>query len=208
MTRKKKLDRRVIRTRTALQKALQTLMLEKGFEAITIQEIADYANVGRGTFYLHYTDKADLLEKSLLAISQELMDYVEPYGDAEQTTNGLEALIRSERPTLERAFAYADAHSNLLLIILREASGTVFREFRQSLTVETEKNMSRYLKEPSLPISLLAHQAVNNMLALLTWWLEAERPFPPAQMVTLFHQMSYGGLGQFAQKSDILPTFH
>lgn len=208
MTRKKKVDRRVIRTRTALQNALQTLMLEKGFEAITIQEIADRANVGRGTFYLHYTDKADLLQKSLLAISQELMDYVDPYGEAEQPAHGLEGLMRSERPTLERAFTYANAHSDLLLIILREASGTVFREFRQALTIETEKNMRRYLKEPALPIGLLAHQAVNSMLALLTWWLEAERPFPPAHMVTLFHQMSYGGLGQFAQKSDILPSFH
>jgi AcrR family transcriptional regulator len=54
-------DRRVQRTRKLLQEALMTLILEKGYEAMTIQDIIDRANVGRATFYNHFLDKQDLL---------------------------------------------------------------------------------------------------------------------------------------------------
>jgi AcrR family transcriptional regulator len=48
-----KTDRRVQRTRELLQKALIELISERGYDALTIQDIVDHANVGRTTFYLH-----------------------------------------------------------------------------------------------------------------------------------------------------------
>lgn len=55
-------DRRVRRTRRALHDALLTLMTEKSFDAVTVQDIIDRADVGRSTFYSHFTDKRDLLD--------------------------------------------------------------------------------------------------------------------------------------------------
>src|SRR3990172_2299341 len=55
-----KTDRRIQRTREVLQKALIELISERGYDAITIQDIVDRANVGRTTFYLHYRSKDDL----------------------------------------------------------------------------------------------------------------------------------------------------
>jgi AcrR family transcriptional regulator len=52
-----KTDRRVQRTRELLQKALIELISERGYDAITIQDIVDHANVGRTTFYLHYNSQ-------------------------------------------------------------------------------------------------------------------------------------------------------
>src|SRR5260370_1139942 len=54
-------DRRVGRTRKLLEDALHDLIVEKGYEAVTVQDIIDRANVGRSTFYAHYTDKQQLL---------------------------------------------------------------------------------------------------------------------------------------------------
>src|SRR5215217_6067230 len=54
-------DRRAARTRKALHEALIALILRKGYEPITVQDILDEANVGRSTFYAHYTGKEDLL---------------------------------------------------------------------------------------------------------------------------------------------------
>src|SRR5688572_18597064 len=56
----KKEDRRVQRTRKLLQEALIALVLEKGYEAVTVQDIIDRANVGRSTFYAHFLDKQQL----------------------------------------------------------------------------------------------------------------------------------------------------
>src|SRR5258706_8084711 len=53
-------DRRVQRTREQLQQALIDLVSERRYDALTIQEIVERANVGRTTFYLHYTGKDDL----------------------------------------------------------------------------------------------------------------------------------------------------
>ena len=52
-----KVDRRVLKTQESLKKAVIELMIEKNFDDITIQDIADRANVNRGTIYLHYQDK-------------------------------------------------------------------------------------------------------------------------------------------------------
>ncbi|MEC0283313.1 TetR/AcrR family transcriptional regulator [Terribacillus saccharophilus] len=58
-----KVDRRVAKTQDAIKKAFLELMNEKKFEAITIQDISDRANLNRSTIYLHYLDKYDLLDK-------------------------------------------------------------------------------------------------------------------------------------------------
>ena len=67
-----KLDRRILKTQESLKKAVVELMSEKGFDEITIQDIADRANVNRGTIYLHYQDKYDLLDKLIEAHLGEL----------------------------------------------------------------------------------------------------------------------------------------
>jgi AcrR family transcriptional regulator len=58
-----KVDRRVLKSQDAIKKAILELMAEKNFEDITIRDISDRANVNRGTIYLHYMDKYDLLDK-------------------------------------------------------------------------------------------------------------------------------------------------
>ena len=57
----KRRDRRVERTQQLLRGALVSLIREKGFEALTVQDIIDRANVGRATFYSHFDNKEDLL---------------------------------------------------------------------------------------------------------------------------------------------------
>src|SRR5258708_40339979 len=66
----KKLDPRVVRTRQMLHEALVACILEKGYDAVNIQDITDRAGLRRATFYLHYADKDALL----LSVMQETLD--------------------------------------------------------------------------------------------------------------------------------------
>src|SRR6266699_5908998 len=68
------IDRRISRTRMLLQHALNSLILKKGYEAITIKDICDAANVGRSTFYAHYTSKDDLKRSGLEHLRRLLVD--------------------------------------------------------------------------------------------------------------------------------------
>ena len=54
-------DRRTRRTYQALRHALVDLMERKNYDAITVQELLDQADVGRSTFYNHFYDKDDFL---------------------------------------------------------------------------------------------------------------------------------------------------
>lgn len=56
-------DLRVIRTKESIQNALVELIEAKGFEAVTVKDIASKARINRGTFYAHYQDKNDLMDK-------------------------------------------------------------------------------------------------------------------------------------------------
>src|ERR1051326_4229046 len=73
---KRKVHRRVLRTRDRLGDALIALMQEKPFGAITVQEVLDRAGVSRSTFYVHYRDKNDLFlsdaDEFLEAIAMKL----------------------------------------------------------------------------------------------------------------------------------------
>src|SRR6516165_5904912 len=67
------MDRRVQRTQDVLHQALMSLIIEKGYEVITVQDIIDRANVGRSTFYTHYVGKQDLLRAGLKHLKEHLL---------------------------------------------------------------------------------------------------------------------------------------
>src|SRR5688500_10053452 len=74
-------DRRVRRTTDALVDALIHLVVEKGYDAVTVQDLLDHADIGRSTFYAHYRGKDDLLTKSferLLAMLDHSLDRDRP----------------------------------------------------------------------------------------------------------------------------------
>lgn len=72
-------DRRIRRTRNILKSSLAELMLEKDFKDITVKDIAERADINRGTFYLHYKDAYDLLEKIEDEIIVEFQSMIETY---------------------------------------------------------------------------------------------------------------------------------
>lgn len=57
-----KLDPRVKRTRSMIEQAFMSLLSEKGFQTLSVQDIAEKAGINRATFYAHYPDKFSLLE--------------------------------------------------------------------------------------------------------------------------------------------------
>lgn len=73
-------DRRVERTQTALRRALLELVLERGWDEVSVQAVCTRAQVGRSTFYAHYADKEELLLSGFDGLSRELRAYVRRAG--------------------------------------------------------------------------------------------------------------------------------
>ena len=61
--REEKLDPRVKRTRSLILQSFSELLAEKGFESISVQDVTDKAQINRATFYAHFVDKYELLDR-------------------------------------------------------------------------------------------------------------------------------------------------
>lgn len=74
----KRQDRRVGKTRGAIQSAFQSLLLEQSYASITVQDILDRADVGRSTFYAHFDGKGDLLRQLVDSICDHALNPTTP----------------------------------------------------------------------------------------------------------------------------------
>lgn len=108
-------DRRVRRTREALHSALMALIVRQGFEATTIQQVLDEADVGRSTFYAHFSGKAALLRFGFTRLRQELGGRANP---ADATPFGFVVPL----------LAHARAHRGLYAALLGGAGGAIAHE--------------------------------------------------------------------------------
>ena len=136
----KPLDRRVQRTRRALHQALADLILEKRYDKITIQDIIDRANVGRSTFYTHFLDKEDLLEKGFVMFSDDLAALFE---NADHTQEESEHVLHSLI-----FFRHAGMHHELYRAMLEGGGAEVMMDAaRRHLKIDIESHLGKLISD-------------------------------------------------------------
>jgi AcrR family transcriptional regulator len=181
-------DRRVRRTRKAIQDALISLMTEKRYEAVTVQDIIDRADVGRSTFYMHYTDKDDLLRDNF-AVLRSLVEQPVPLEAANRRR-----LLRFSLPL----FRHIHAERRLARALFgRPGGGPVVRQVEEVLTdiVRTELAELFATDPPSrAPEDAVVRYVVGAYLALLDWWLDAEPVLSPEEADRIFQTLAAPGI--------------
>lgn len=110
----KQTDRRVIRTKKEILIALTTLLEQKSIDEITVKEITDLAGINRGTFYLHYVDKYDLMEKSINQIILEMREIGAEILTLAVNNDDVEAVKEEIEAGLVGLFEYIEEHSRFI----------------------------------------------------------------------------------------------
>ena len=100
-------DRRVRRTRAAIQAALTELILEKGYDSVTVSDIIDRADIGRSTFYSHFTDKRDVFDDTIAELSGFLRS--QPTAADGRMFCVQPSLVRAHRRAESRSFGRSSA---------------------------------------------------------------------------------------------------
>lgn len=188
----KKEDRRIGRTRRLLQDALIDLMVEKGYESLTVKDIVDRANVGRSTFYAHYPDVRELLLSRL----RELEAFL-----AEQHRA---AAASSAEPT-ERIFGYSRAvfehaasHSRIWRAIVGREGGTIVINELHRMLLNLIRGEVRSLLprrgRPTIPADVVSEYAVSALQGLLVWWLDDGMRYPAAEIDRMFRALTAPGM--------------
>lgn len=186
-------DRRVSRTRRQLRDALMALILERGYNAVTIEDITQRADLGRTTFYLHYRDKEELLIESLEAIAQELKAQVE-----QQLSQRMESGQIRANPVAV-AFRHVDENRNLYRIILKgEGSSKVASRIREIIEEGALEFFTQHIRDmmvdpPELPKGLVAGYFASALMGFITLWLEKELPYRGDEAADIFMTLFFRG---------------
>jgi AcrR family transcriptional regulator len=183
----KKPDRRTQRTRGMLQDALVELIMEKGYEAITVQDILDRANVGRSTFYEHFYDKDDLL----LSGFEHLRD------DFEQFLAGQISDDESPWQLSQSMFYHAEKHRQLYQAMAGKQGGNMaVGHIQKYLTIYLYDHLKKLLiqRNKNMPADILTQFIVSAFIGLLTWWLDNESTYTAEQMNAFFRQLVEPGV--------------
>jgi AcrR family transcriptional regulator len=186
------MDRRVARTRAMLQRALNALTLKKGYEAITIADICETANVGRSTFYAHYTGKDDLKRSGLEHLRHQLLDHQRAALAA--SDNAGQRSLAFSLPMFEHAREHIDLYRAL---VGNHGGAVALGTIRQILSdVVRDELYASAGKNPNGAIhrELVVHYVVGAYMAVMTWWLDGGAKLPPRQMDAMFRRLATAGI--------------
>ena len=168
-------DRRIGRTRQVLKEGFIAVMREKGFASVSVKDIADRANVNRGTFYIHYPDKYMLLEEIVREwFLQQLRASLPPHPGWNRDT--LSSIIRTVLQCFEKKYRHRPPSSRfpahqVEFVIMRELAGFL-EQLIPAADPESDTDGKDGLKHKSRIISrLICGEAV--------WWSQTPGAMPP-----------------------------
>ncbi|MFO7623519.1 MAG: TetR/AcrR family transcriptional regulator [Anaerolineales bacterium] len=196
-----KQDRRVSRTRRNLRNALMSLILEKGYDSVTIEEITQRADVGRTTFYLHYKDKEDLLIENIDAIIDEFIGQISsvPLSAWAMSLEEDGSLGEGLSPVL-LVFQHAADNEDLYRVMLRgEGVSRAQNQIRSVISHAVRDFLQNWVEKdhlvitPSVSLDFFTNYFAGSLMGILTWWLEKDMPYEPLKMAIMFQKMFYPG---------------
>lgn len=168
-------DRRVKRTQQMLARALIALTLEKGYEAVTIRDITERADIGYATFFRHYHTKDELLQVVLDVVVTDLVDLVHP-AEFDTDPQAVGVLL----------FRYVQEHSEMVRVLLD--SHALLEQTIASITQDIVSKRAS-MPDSTVPMEIVAYHIVTSSVALIKWWLDHQMPYSPEQMGAIYYEL-------------------
>ena len=197
-------DRRVVRTKMVIREALVALILEKGFDALNVSDIAARANINRATFYLHYKDKFDLLDQT----EAEIIDDVEKiviqanslhFTDFNSTDNPL--------PIVMTMFEYLKESAALMHAVLElEGDFAFLTRLRKTVEQNLKLGFLASLKAENflVPSDYLISYVISAHFGVIQTWLQNGCKESPREMALILSKISL--YGPLQMTGVVIPT--
>lgn len=188
------------RTRDLLEQALLSLIKEKSFDRISVQDIIDRANVGRATFYLHYENKEDLLGSGFAGLREELRERQRAVrqrgGDFD------ERLLAFSHYLLE----HAHKHREVIPAMVGKRGGAaiqhVLRKLLTDLMREEVQAMSAEGGTAALPPEAAVEFLASGLFGLLVWWLNGRMRLSVDEMNQIFRRLAIPALKAATERKN------
>ena len=174
----KKTDLRIQRTQKAIIDTFYELLEEKHFSAITIIDICDRALINRGTFYTHFQDTYQLLEKCVYDMMMALDEEVDRvHGDSD--------MVVYYNDMFDVAIAFLESNRRRIKTIITKAdSNLVFNKVHEIIKQNIMKKVGRLPSKTRVPLEVLAEFFAGGLIQVVKWWI-TEDPIYPAEQIKL-----------------------
>ena len=166
-----KIDRRIRRTHKLLAEALVALSQQRGYDAVTIRDITEYADVSYSTFFRHYTDKDALLISMIQSTVVELRTLIGEHQPAHTSGKVL--------------FEHIAANQALYKVLLGGHNSSAIVQRLQGVISDIILGVDTGTDEV-IPRDIKANHIATSILALVKWWLDHDTPYPPDRMGEIY----------------------
>jgi len=179
------MDRRIAKTKILLENSLIRLMIEKGFDKISIKDLCEEADINRGTFYLHYKDKYDLLEQKEDEILKGFIKIVTNIVEKHPKNFILPANKEILLHIFTNIYIYAKENADFMRVLLGTNGDLNFqmkiRNFIESCLVQ---NIAIKHEIEKLPIKYIATIASSAQLGIIQKWLKSGMEETPQELAS------------------------
>ena len=179
-------DRRVRRTKKLLKQGLSELMKEKDFKDISVKDITDRMDLNRGTFYLHYTDIYDLLNKIETDVLDDFQRVIDTY---RQKTDK-----RSLLPVIEPLAAYISENADICRILFLNKASTDFSIKLKNLIITNGKTLIEEIfkiNASAETINYLLNYMAYGIIGIMKEWLSDFNSIGMNEIIKLSDKILY-----------------
>lgn len=170
-------DRRVRRTRKLLRDALVALVAERGYERVTVQDVLDRADVGRSTFYAHFTDKDALFASCFDDLRETLRRHLE----------------QTPADPLNSIFEHADTNREIYRAACGRRGETVLgRQLRPMLIDLLTEHLTSV--GTRMPVDVMAEYHASALTGVVVWWVREDFPYGPEHMAGMCRDLTVPGV--------------
>ena len=191
-------DERVIKTKKLIKTALSELIQEKGFDHVSITDLTQRANINRGTFYLHYQDKYDLLEKFENEVLDDINTNAENYIKSIKDIDFLGEDFSNEiKPFINKVFTYIKENYIIMKVILGPKSDMRFQnKIKKALNILlTEKGWDNYFDSQNTFVSkdYFISYLLSAHIGVIRQWIDSGMNESAENMAEMISKMFFLG---------------
>ncbi len=162
------MDRRQQKSRKAIIDAFTTLLSQKSYSRISVQEIIDLANIGRTTFYAHFETRDYLLKELCEGLFEHIIDFAS--NEAAETVSCPNC--KKGESIFLHLINHLQNNDNRLLDLLSSSNTVIFQcYFKENLKKLVKTNYANQIQASPLPDDYLINHIAASFAETVDWWL-------------------------------------
>lgn len=189
-------DKRVIRTKALLIRSLSALMKQKNIKDITVKELCEYADINRGTFYLHYKDIYDMLDSIEQELSEKFLQIFQKYNS--ETNEDF------PYPLFLEIFKLVDDNAELFRVLIGPNGDISFimKIFKLYNIHCLQSEFNKLSPQFSMNQVYYSNFILYGCVGLIEQWLSRDTKESPEKMAELITKLVSTGVLSLSNMSD------